>query len=94
MATNKENPATLKYKFRSAITNPTVKNALDAGTNGSISSSKARITFVAGNDALEFTVPSFVALFVTFLKMSYNALLTRHISKHQKTNPNRRFTIV
>ena len=80
----KANPPTLKYKFLSAMTNPTVKNIFEAGINGRVRSVRARKT-----------ATEFVALLLPFenilnvllclgLDTSMNALRERMVIKDQK----------
>ena len=74
------NPPTLRYKFRSAMTKPTVKNMFEAGING-------RIRRVRANTIVTEAVLSFECIFSVFwfrLNMSIIALRKREAVRVQK----------
>ena len=51
MAIKRENPPTLRYKFLSAITNPTVKNMFEAGRYGKTNNDKAKVGRIADDES-------------------------------------------
>ena len=79
------NPPTLRYKFRSAMTKPTVKNMFEAGING-------RIRRVRANTIVTEAVLSFECIFSVFwfrLNMSIIALRKREAVRVQKLRQDR-----
>ena len=84
------NPPTLRYKFRSAMTKPTVKNMFEAGING-------RIRRVRANTIVTEAVLSFECIFSVFwfrLNMSIIALRKREAVRVQKLRQDRSLNIV
>ena len=81
---SKANPPTLKYKFLSAMTNPTVKNIFEAGINGRVRSVRAR---KAATEFVALLLPFeniFNVLLCLGLNTSMNALRERMVIKDQK----------
>ena len=84
MAISKANPPTLKYRFLSAMTNPTVKNIFEAGINGKVRSVRARKTATELVALLSQFENNFNVLLCFGLNTSMNALRERMVIKDQK----------
>ena len=87
------NPPTLRYKFRSAMTKPTVKNMFEAGINGRIRRVRANTIVTEFDEA----VLSFECIFSVFwfrLNMSIIALRKREAVRVQKVRQDKSLKIV
>ena len=78
------NPPTLRYKFRSAMTKPTVKNIFEAGINGRIRSVRAKTTVTEFEGVVLSFERIFGNLFWFRLNMSIIALRKREAVIVQK----------
>ena len=88
------NPPTLRYKFRSAMTKPTVKNIFEAGINGRIRRVRANTTVTEFDEAVLSFECIFSVLFWFRLNMSIIALRKRKELRVQKLRQDRSLNIV
>ena len=91
---SKENPATLKYIFLSAITNPTVKNILAAGKNGKTSKVNASATNWENDDSSEFSKNILSIFFCVAPNISITALIKIPVITIQKKIISKIFAVV
>ena len=78
MAIKKENPHTLRYKFLSAITNPTVKNIFEAGRYGKTNNDKASDGRIADDESFSLqrnTSRNFILLFGFTISMKVRVVM-------------------
>ena len=88
------NPPTLRYKFRSAMTKPTVKNTFEAGINGRIRSVRAKTAVTEFDEVVLSFECIFGVLFWLSLNMSIIALRKREAVLVHKLRQDNNLNIV